>query len=521
MRLNKNICENLNNKLPAMVGSSKFTFIFKLRFVIEFILSLILTYSLFNLYYLVCYNGIINKKYLILSILVFLILAINIIFNFCIDRKKLSKIFLSFAIPVGMMYIFFLLPYKVPDESSHVYRAYNISKLNIIVDTNIQREKIPIDMQDVEKINSYSDMYGMLHKHTNFYSDEVEVFNTFQTYAPIVYAIPSIAFLIGRMVNLNIIVTIIFARLLNFVLFLILGYFSIKKIPFGKIILFLYLFIPMVMQQATSVSADCFINSFAIMFLAYTLHIKFDNIDFNKKRKIILAILAFCISFTKHIYFPIVFVSVILLFDKRFRKNDKIYICSIMIAVTLIAVLWFLFTNIYVDVREYILQNNVNSMEQLKYILKNPIEFLVTVFRTVFYRGPRYLYEFLGNKLGVLDIKLNNYILSFYLLLLVISPFIERNKYSFSKLEKLWVIVIFIGIYFLVLLGLYMGWTSVGNDIIDGVQGRYFIPIMIIPLLCLVKKDRCMDFKYRDLVGIFCGLAINIYALYEILKFYV
>ena len=62
------------------------------------------------------------------------------------------------------------------------------------------------------------------------------------------------------------------ARILNLIVGLILGYYSIKLIPFGKLLLTIYMFLPMYFQQEASISADSLINSVAIFFIAYNLY---------------------------------------------------------------------------------------------------------------------------------------------------------------------------------------------------------------------------------------------------------
>ena len=76
--------------------------------------------------------------------------------------------------------------------------------------------------------------------------------------------------------------------------------------------------------------------------------------------------------------------------------------------------------------------------------------------------------------------------------------------------------MIFIGISLFIFLGLYMGWTKTGADIIDGVQGRYFIPILILPFLCLIQKGKYIKFKYINVIYISYLL---LYTLYGILGF--
>ena len=42
--------------------------------------------------------------------------------------------------------------------------------------------------------------------------------------------------------------------------------------------------------------------------------------------------------------------------------------------------------------------------------------------------------------------------------------------------------------FHIILAGLYLGWGVITDTIIQGVQGRYFIPIVILLLLAMVRK---------------------------------
>ena len=84
----------------------------------------------------------------------------------------------------------------------------------------------------------------------------------------------------------------------------------------------------------------------------------------------------------------------------------------------------------------------------------------------------------------------------------------------------MWLILIFLGVSALIFVGLYMGWTAIGKGIIDGIQGRYFIPVALLPLICLIKKDKYIEFKYCDALVLTFICVINIYALNTIIHYY-
>ena len=72
---------------------------------------------------------------------------------------------------------------------------------------------------------------------------------------------------------------------------------------------------------------------------------------------------------------------------------------------------------------------------------------------------------------------------------LILLPFFERNENSFSKFQKVIILLISVMLIILILTGLYATFTPVHNNLIHGVQGRYFVPVFILILLAMIKKQ--------------------------------
>ena len=100
------------------------------------------------------------------------------------------------------------------------------------------------------------------------------------------------------------------------------------------------------------------------------------------------------------------------------------------------------------------------------------------------------------------------------------SPFLEKHNYALNFKERLLFVIIAVGIFLLILTGLYLSWTLVGKDIIDGVQGRYFIPIAILPLLCLVIRRKNIEIKNVSIYVASFAFLINLYAISKIIIFF-
>ena len=230
---------------------------------------------------------------------------------------------------------------------------------------------------------------------------------------------------------------------------------------------------------------------------------------------------AISIAFSKYVYFPIIFISLLLLKNrKKYKENDNIFIIILCVICILLALINVYIGMQYKDVRGYVIENNVNSLEQTKNIIKNPMKYMLVLNNTFSEKAEIYFLQFLGYNLGLLDIE-GNYIICFlYMFLLLVTPFLEKNIYSLKNIDRLLFLLISFGIIVLVLTGLYLGWTTVGGDVVQGVQGRYFLPVMILPLICLIFKNKNVIFEHINIfIFVLLGF-INLYSICSIINFF-
>lgn len=514
------ILELEHNKFVKIISS----LYLKLEYVIYFVVSLLSSASVFMIFFYKTYQDFLNRKWLLLFLFFSVILFIIMIFNIKKNYKKIEKLFLIFAIPIGLLFLIFLLPPYVPDEQAHLFRAYDISCGNLITDMEVQRQSIPDDILKLEnsssRANNYFSLIEKVKENTDYNSTKKDIFNAAEGYPFIIYILSSTICFISRILSLNLYIMVYLCRMANFIFFLLLGHYLIKILPFGKLVMFVYMLSPMVMQQAISVSADSFINIVSLLFMAFTLKVLFDKEKLSLKEKVIYTLLVICVSFSKYVYFPIVFMALLLFSRKDLNKKDKIFIIIISIVAILLALTSCYIGMQYKDIRTYIIENNVNSNSQLKYIVNNPIRYINILKNTLIEKSEIYFFQFLGYDLGLLEIKGNYVISSLYFLLLFIAPFFEKNTNSLNKIQKVWILLIFTIISILIFTGLYMGWTTVGGEIIQGVQGRYFIPIIILPLMCFIIKNKYIEFKYINIVISLLLCFINYISIYSIINFF-
>ena len=436
--------------------------------------------------------------------------------------KNIEKIFLCVAIPLSIFYAIFMLPLNVPDEGAHFSSAYDISEGNLFTTNSVIVKELEDD--SYTRISNYQDLKEELSKDTN-YDEEIQKVSPAQSNSPILYIGTTIAIYICKLLNCNIFYAFYLGRIFNIIIYLILGYLTIKKIPFGKTMMAVYLCMPMMLQQAASCSADSILNATLIYYIAHLLYMVFKEVPITKKDKVILYILTALVGMFKYIYILVAGILFIAIFKKKEEKNDILKTIVIMILIGCIFSLgWFAYTSTLkenpISFTNYFEESNINSSEQIKYIITNPLSVIITFAKEFLIYEQEYIFGAIGSKLGWLDINVSMGIITAFIVILIISAISEENKYEFTPKSKIWILTILLAIAFLLKVIMFVTWSPVGADRIWGIQGRYYTPILFLALLCLIKKDNNWKVKNLNIKIMIITFGLNIYTLLEVIKYF-
>ena len=117
-----------------------------------------------------------------------------------------------------------------------------------------------------------------------------------------------------------------------------------------------------------------------------------------------------------------------------------------------------------------------------QYLINNPVQTVLVALRTIKNQSIMYITTMISNGLGWLNINLSVMVFVVYCLMLLFSVS-GNDSIRMKKGMKYWMIVIVL----ITTLGIFyahmVNWTVVSCPIVLGVQGRYFIPLLII--ICL------------------------------------
>ena len=123
----------------------------------------------------------------------------------------------------------------------------------------------------------------------------------------------------------------------------------------------------------------------------------------------------------------------------------------------------------------------------------------------------------LGNQLGWLEINVPLVLISGFAVILLLSCLRLETEKGLKKGQKLWCLAIITGIIGLVILSM-VGHTPINYHAIEGVQGRYFLPILPLALLIIsnskvVITENIDKYMIRGLVLLQSLTILNVFEI--------
>lgn len=432
-------------------------------------------------------------KYCIVFFLFFIAVGVVVFFlkKKATDDEKIPKLFLLVASIFGIFYIGAAPTLTGSDDHIHLDRIYELSEGNMITDNiegNIGSE-LPKSLKTMmEKGEGYE--YTIRYKHIGhmkkvkeqkqnreLFSNE---YNGAALYIPVQYLPHVIGFKLGSILNISLYYKIIFSRVFNLIFYLLLGYFALKYTPKNKIFYLLILLSPNMLQLATTLSTDAFTNGIVLLFIAMIMNKKIKKEKISIKYGLVLSVLSLFISVCKIVYFPILLL-LFFLDNKNFKdkKTKYIYIITTILVSIIIAAIWMGITGNILSIAYS------NSNLQKSYILHHPFQYCLVVFRTYISGIVRFLEElFVGDLMYNAQLSIPSIISLGYLFFVVISLFLEHRKNTLNNIERITIGGICLAVLALISTAIYIQATAqyvgIANRTISGIQGRYFIPIVLL-----------------------------------------
>ena len=407
------------------------------------------------------------------------------------DFKSPRLYYVTILSALGLLFVFLVPPFQSPDEQTHLYRAYQLSEGRLIA------KKLRYGAGDVlpaslsASFNSYA--YLLFQPDTKLdiaqHKDSLDKsldskqrsetrFENTAPYPPLAYLPQVIAISIGKLFSVGPVALLYLARLANVFVWVLLLWLCMKRQPRIALPLFAFALLPIVLFQSASASADVMTAGLAIFFTLELLLIATKKSFITRSDSILLLATGVALALCKMPYILLVLL-VLVIPTNQFSSVKKSWLLKLtmMLVPFAVALLWTLLSlKSFVNLRE-----TANTPAQLSFILHQPLQYAIILFNTYLTGPSDSLYMQMIGILGWLDTKLTfwSMLLSFGAVLLATIGVVETKKYRLpSPVQRIAALTVLGLIICAISTALYLTWDAPGARLIDGLQGRYYVPLI-------------------------------------------
>ena len=393
-----------------------------------------------------------------------------------------------FLLPIGGGY----------DEETHLIRVWEMSSLTFLPNEKLGNEmpfpavywemsyRRPFIVRAVE--TDFWEKYGglSLDAHDYIYGD-VE---TRSVYAPpLLFPQAMVMRYLGRSLQFPALTVFYAIRIVGLLCYLVLAWYSVRVIPFGKWILAILATSPVAILQASTISADAISNGIAFLFIAASLAIA-NKKEIHRREWISLALLFLILFWGKLNIIPLAILPFLLLKPSQFKTRLG------YVALLITAIGFFLIEvagwNLIAYSRLSTAVGRADPLGQLNFIITNPVKFSIILVNDILAKGLRYLRDWIAIY-GYAYWPVPAWTYHIYIAGLLAALFQKEKDIEADKRTRLALGLVFILTYLGTILSMYVTFSPVGNNRIDGVQGRYFMtvmPLLFLALACLPTIKR-------------------------------
>lgn len=433
--------------------------------------------------------------YVCIGIVIFLILSGSVLLK---KRKiDLEYSFAIIALIAGVLFIFIMPPYSEHDGEAHFNTIYKYSNKILGYDVSEDPHNILKDEKDIfgQKFGypanrgDYYSIKKMLQDNSEYNRQQYEVneLGLVMSDFPLVYIFSTIGLTIGRVLHVNIIYIFYLTRFFNLLEYITLTFFALKLIPVFKRLLFVIAILPMSLLQAASVSYDATVMGCLFLFVALCLYLMHN--DFKKMYIVGIIILASCLFYIKSgAYFPLIGLLFCIPIGKRLNiKQRTTFLIAFIGCMSFAVIHGFVDSGKTVDISEVAV---VSEYYSLTYSIMHPIWFVKMFCGTIYTTFEVYFKGLFGISIFGIDTLSTPLILCVLVIAILFATKRQENNEAtlyVSNGQRMIIVLCTVCSMLMICFGA-VSWTPIGSDSIWGIQGRYFIPLLL-PLMFLGCKS--------------------------------
>ena len=167
---------------------------------------------------------------------------------------------------------------------------------------------------------------------------------------------------------------------------------------------------------------------------------------------------------------------------EKFKKNK--WLCILLYFIFMILLLKGIDYIIALNVKDTGIVDN-SASKQLAYLINNPLHIFKVIYNTIRFNTVFYIRGLVGY-FSWFSFKVNDLYFIIYLVLFLYVIFSEKNIISTKQrlILLISILISVIGIFG----AMYLLWSGYKLSLVEGVQGRYFIPLIVPTFICFIPK---------------------------------
>ena len=406
-------------------------------------------------------------------------------------------------------------PYQVPDEPMHVFRAWQVSEgvfISPVVKEATLMEwtfhdcfvtDIPESLWSDGQLFSLKDGYSW-EKLCADWSMPLQREDTMQmvlpntgAYAPLAYVPQAVAAFVGRWLALPVGAMLSLMRFAGLLWVIGCGWLALRLLPEKRLLIFALSFMPMFLFQSASASADATVFGVCWLGTAYLLSLRRSQQRLRRGELVFLLLLAVSLGLLKQVYGVLLLLYFFVPWQRLGSRRCFWGYGLLLLVVALLTSAAWLKLGVLAQGGRLAYMPGRDATAQLAF-MKADIKNFVGVFcSSVIIHCREWYTSFIG-QLAWLNVALPNWFLAVYGVFLLVAGISGRLGLRFW--ERLVMVAAFGVAAVACIVSQYLNWTPVGASGIDGVQGRYFIPVAML-LLVAFSSVRCLRYEYLLAVG--------------------
>lgn len=454
----------------------------------------------------------------------------------------LERIYLISCMVYGMLYLMVLPPLSAPDEVSHYISAYKLSNQMMGKPATHEDGHVLVRSEDLFIEDIYGERlrnpdsnhvdskvlgqelteetYSILHDMEWFSGGDGEIAVSSQPpvrTTPLAYIPQAAGITLARLFHMGSIGLLYLGRLMNLIFYGGVVYLAMKRMPFGKEVMFGVAMLPMTLHLAGSMSYDVMILAMSFYFTAICLDLAFARDRVRIWDVLLLAGIMAVLGPCKMVYGGI--MGLCLLIPVKKFGGWKNYLVSAFAVLGVFMAAMILVNTQTIAAYATETESYVAWAEEAGYsltmLIHNPGLLFKMFYNTLIWQAEHYHLTMIGAYLGNIDLVLDvPYLLVVFLSLCLMGLSFRKPGESIviSGGKRVWIWVLCLSCAGLTCLSMLIAWTPVSSLTIAGVQGRYFLPILPIFLLT-IKNNLIVLSKNVDRTILFMMCCVNAYGL--------